>query len=345
MLGMRSLTCFAAFWFLHGPASADILNYRGRLTVDGAPVQGAAQFRFALTASDGTALWSTGDVDLMVRSGVYDVRLGEPSSKSGQLPNGILQQAPKLRIWWNRPPRGWQQLGEDVPLAGAVSKPPAAEITGAEAKAILAELKELRELVHQQAKSADAPRQFITVPMGDSPALGQPGAPLVLMEFIDFQSGPCRIYHEDTYPDLVHGYVETGKLRIVSRHLPQGALSEPTARAAVCAYRQGKYWEARTKLFALGSAATPESIANFTREAGLDSGLFNACFSGREAADAVQSDVRTAAAAGIHHTPTFILGRRDGDNVTGILLSGIIPQGTWEAEIYKLLTAPAAQKK
>ena len=325
---------------------ADVVAYRGRLTMNGAPYHGAGQFRFAIIGSEGSVTWSTGDVDLLVREGVYSVRLGDPASGMPSLSSQSLRGKCSLRIWVRHRAGTWAQVASDVPLQAAAAAP-AETLTAAQATAMFTELQELRsrlDAMQKPAATTSAPK-YVTVPIGNSPAFGQADAPLTLVEFTEFANGPSSIYAADIFPGLFSGYVETGKVRIVCRQVPQHPASEPAARAAVCAHEQGKFREVRANLFALGPNLTTETITAAARDAGLDMAQYETAFSGRDAAELVQADLRDARALGISQTPTFVLGRAEGGRVTGVLLSGIVTVETWEAEIYKLLTAPATAPK
>ena len=327
-------------------ARADIVAYRGRLTMDGVPYHGAGQFRFAIVGSEGAVTWSTGNVDLLVRDGVYSVRLGDPAADMSPLPGELLRNNSSLRIWVRDRAGAWAQAGGDIPLKAATNAP-AETLSPSQATAILAELRELRARLDEKQKppAETRPPQFVTVPIGNGPVFGNADAPLVLVEFTEFASGPSSVYAADIFPGLFSGYVETGKIRIASRQMPQQPTSEPAARAAVCAHDQGKFLEVRSNLFALGPNLTTETITRAVRDAGLDMAKFDTAFSGKEVVELVQADLRDARALGISQAPAFVLGRAESGRVTGILLSGIISHATWEAEIYKLLTTPAAAPK
>ena len=83
------------------------------------------------------------------------------------------------------------------------------------------------------------------------PALGDPSAPLTIVEFSDFECSYCRRFHEKVMPKLRHKYIATGLVRFVHKDLPlpfhPHAL--PAAAAARCAGEQNRYWETYDALF------------------------------------------------------------------------------------------------
>jgi protein-disulfide isomerase len=260
----------------------------------------------------------------------------------------VLRRAvdPRLRIWFNDGTRGWQVAGDDVLLAPALGTSGTAATgtaNNAQMEAVLRELKELRAKVEKQqavpAPQVPAEPKIVTVSLGSSPSLGKADAPLVLVEFTDFQCPFCKRFHETTMPELVKNYVETGKLRIVSRNL---ALSfhdkaEPAAQAALCAHQQKKFWAMREKLFGINTALTGTNILKAAEEVQMNMAAFRACVDGKSFAQQVAKDGEAATAAGISGTPTFVLGRQTGENVTGVLLVGARPYAAFEAEIKKML--------
>jgi hypothetical protein len=115
------LKYLALAFLMAAPASADVVYYEGRLSVDGVPFAGTGRFKFALVGGQGAALWSSGDISLTVSDGVYAVRLGE-SVQAPPIDSAVLRGTPppKLRIWFHRDGKGWVVAGADVPLT---SKP------------------------------------------------------------------------------------------------------------------------------------------------------------------------------------------------------------------------------
>jgi protein-disulfide isomerase len=219
-------------------------------------------------------------------------------------------------------------------------------LSGSQADAILAELRELRALVQKLpaagAAATPPPKpQIVTVPLGGSPALGAGDAPLVLVEFTDYQCPYCRKAHEGVLAEVKRKYVETGRLRFVSRNLPLPihANAEAAAHAALCAMQQNQYWSMRDKLFAASTNLTRAAFLQAAAELGLDAELFRACLDGRAFASQLGRDKADAEAAGITGTPTFVLGRQSGDKVTGLLMVGARPFPQFAEEIEKQLAA------
>ena len=84
---------------------------------------------------------------------------------------------------------------------------------------------------------------FAGIPQSGA-ALGDPKAPVTLVEYADLQCPYCAEWARGTLPILVDEYVRTGKLRIVFHGLAfVGPDSEQALRAAVAAGRQDRLWD------------------------------------------------------------------------------------------------------
>lgn len=84
------------------------------------------------------------------------------------------------------------------------------------------------------------------------PALGEEDAPIVMLEFSDFQCPFCGRFWSDTLPLIKKNYVETGKVLFVYKDFPLTqihAQAQKAAEAALCAREQGKFWEYHDVLF------------------------------------------------------------------------------------------------
>jgi protein-disulfide isomerase len=336
-----------------------VLNYRGRLRAESTAFSGTGWFMFGLEDKNGEIFWSSGDfpfagstnnpanaLKVSVQQGAYAVRLGEKPSNMPPLNFAGLRrvQNPRLKIWFNDGWHGWQRAGEDVPLdnlmasLGDAGRRP---ITSAQGDAIVQELREVRALLQRQNQPSaptPAPPAFATVGL-EGPTLGRTDAPLVMVEFTDYQCPFCKQFHENVLPELVKKYVETGKLRIVSRNLalPFHANAEPAARAALCANEQQKYWTMREKLFASSSDLTATNIFAAAEAASLDRAKFRSCLEAKTFETVVKKDGQEANAAGISGTPSFVLGKPAGDKVNGMVIIGAQPVAAFDTEIQKLL--------
>ncbi|MFC5997650.1 DsbA family protein [Quadrisphaera sp. GCM10027208] len=149
---------------------------------------------------------------------------------------------------------------------------------------------------------------------GDPYALGDVDAPVVMIEWSDFQCPFCGRFARETKPELVEQYVEDGVLRIEWRDFPYlGEESRTAALAGRAAAEQDAFWEFHDALFA--EQASPNSgqldadrLVGLAEELGLDVEAFAAAMDDPANAEAVDADFTEGQMLGITGTPTFLVG-------------------------------------
>lgn len=214
--------------------------------------------------------------------------------------------------------------------------------------AMISELRQIRTLLEKQQKgeaapAAPKPPEKVRLKLGRENALGRSDAPLVMVEYTDYQCSFCNRFSTTTYPELKKRYIDTGKLRFISRDFPlefhQHALK--AAQATRCAGEQDKFWQMKDALMSNSARLTPEVITSLARsDAALDMAKFQACVdSGNYLAD-IKDGIAEASAAGINGTPSFIIGRVDGEYLEGTLLVGAQPFAEFERLLKKLQSGP-----
>ncbi|MEU9509370.1 thioredoxin domain-containing protein [Micromonospora sp. NPDC048170] len=149
---------------------------------------------------------------------------------------------------------------------------------------------------------------------GDPVALGEPDAPVVIIEYSDFQCPFCRRHARQVEPRLIREYVDKGLVRIEWRDLPYlGPESRAAAAAARAAGAQGRFWEFHGALYAEerrvnSGALDDETLRAAARELGLDLGRFDADRASAVTTAAIDRDGQEATSMGITGTPAFIVG-------------------------------------
>ena len=154
----------------------------------------------------------------------------------------------------------------------------------------------------------------------DGVALGEPDAPVTLVEFADLQCPFCRDFALQTLPLLVRDYVRPGKLRLEFGTLAfLGPDSERAARAAAGAAAQDRLWNL-TDLFYFNQGTENSGYASdrflddlLAAIPGLDAERAR-----RDGGDAAADRLLATAEArarrhGIDSTPSFLLGRAGSD--------------------------------
>jgi len=163
--------------------------------------------------------------------------------------------------------------------------------------------------------------------------LGDPDAPVTIVEFSDYQCPFCARYFQETWPQLKAEFVDTGRVRHVFKDFPLANIhpqSPKAHEAARCAGEQGAYWEMHDRLFAGQAewAGNPNHVAVFkgySADLGLDTAAFDACLDGGHWAEVVNADLSEGAGLGIRGTPSFF--------IAGYPLVGAQPYETFQYAI------------
>ena len=166
---------------------------------------------------------------------------------------------------------------------------------------------------------------------GDPLAMGRVDAPVVMIEWADFQCPFCGKFARETEPALVKRYVDVGVLRIEWRDFPYfGGQSVEAAVAARAAGRQGKFWRFHDAVYALelpprSGQLTTSRLESIAKQIGVDLAQFRSDLADPALRKAVQADFAEGQQLGISGTPTFL--------VNGTPLVGAQPLATFRQVI------------
>ncbi len=154
---------------------------------------------------------------------------------------------------------------------------------------------------------------------GDDHILGNPNAPVKLVEFSDFECPFCKRFHL-TMKRLMNEYGEEGKVAWVYRHFPLDSIhskARKEAQAAECANELGgneAFWAYSDRLFVITPSNNRLDLAllpQIAQEIGLDRAKFENCLKGDarggKYADHIEANVRDATASGGTGTPFSVV--------------------------------------
>ena len=164
----------------------------------------------------------------------------------------------------------------------------------------------------------------VSTAMGSS-ILGNPSAPITIVEFGDYQCHQCYNWFHNTKPAIFENYVDTGKANFVFVDLAfLGKDSPKAAQASYCAEDQGKYWQYHDILYNSQESeidngwAGPERLKAFAFSLGLDMELFQSCLDTGKYSKRVQYNIDEAKKHGVKGTPGFfIVGPNDQQQIGG----------------------------
>jgi len=158
----------------------------------------------------------------------------------------------------------------------------------------------------------------ISTAMG-SAILGNPSAPITIVEFGDYQCPQCYGWFHNVKPAITRDYIETGKVNLVFVDLAfLGNDSSKAAEASYCAEDQGMYWDYHDLLYNSqeskidGGWANSDGLKAFAFSLGFDMDLFDSCLDSGKYSKRVQYNIQQAKDNSVTETPVFFIVGPDG---------------------------------
>lgn len=146
-----------------------------------------------------------------------------------------------------------------------------------------------------------------------SPILGDPNAPITIIEFGDYQCFYCNKFFHDTENQIYENYIKTGKAKLIFKDFTIiGQDSVVAAHAAHCADDQGKFWEYHNTLYNNWNGenngwASAENQFKFAQQVGLDNTKFTECMTSEKYKSKIQASSEDAKTLGLTGTPAFFV--------------------------------------
>jgi protein-disulfide isomerase len=157
------------------------------------------------------------------------------------------------------------------------------------------------------------------LPTAEGYVLGNPDAPVQILEFADFECPACGDFAVVTEPDVRKRLIETGQasLRFLDFPLPSHRNSWAASNAAACANEQGKFWEMHDGIFenqdrwnAIATSRPKGVFEDIARNVGLDVGKWEECFDAQKFRLNIAANQREGERRRVGSTPTFVIGSR-----------------------------------
>ncbi len=174
----------------------------------------------------------------------------------------------------------------------------------------------------------------------DDDVMGDEDATVTVIEFTDYQCPFCSRHFEQTVPQIIKNYVETGKAKYVVRDFPLSfhGNAHLASEATECAGEEGKFWEMHNKIFQTqgewSNLGDPKAkFKEYAKAMGLGSS-FNSCLDNGDMAAEVDKDLADGSASGVSGTPGFWIVSDSGDSKN---ISGAYPYATFQAAIDAML--------
>ena len=146
------------------------------------------------------------------------------------------------------------------------------------------------------------------IDIAGSPVLGPEDAPVTIILFTDFECPYCKKLE----PLLAQVLKKNSKnVKLVFKNMPLSfhKFADKSARAALAAGNQGKFWEFHDNLFSQPKLSDPV-IEDIAKQLELDMEKWRADMRSKEVKQKIARDLQQAQQAGVTGTPTiFINGR------------------------------------
>jgi len=173
--------------------------------------------------------------------------------------------------------------------------------------------------------------------LSDAFAVGDPDAPVTIVEFTDYECPFCSRHFEQTYLQIKENYIDTGQVYYIFQDFPLTNIhpqAVKAAEAARCAGEQDAYVDMHDRLFRdqaawSGSGDAAEQFKGFAADMGLDTNAFGECLDSGRTEAAVMTDLEEGARMGVNGTPAFI--------INGHTMSGAQPYSVFQEAIEQFL--------
>ena len=155
-------------------------------------------------------------------------------------------------------------------------------------------------------------------------SMGDPNAPVTLVEYAMFTCPHCAAFAQDVLPKIKENYIDTGKVRLVFREVYFNKPALWAAMIARCA-PQDRYFGVVDALFATQASWASETdpqamlgkLYGVGRQAGLTDAEMDACMQDRAMAEALVAEYqKNAAADAVDATPTFLINGEKVSNMS-----------------------------
>ena len=168
---------------------------------------------------------------------------------------------------------------------------------------------EVQQTLTRYYASFDRPRRARLELDGFGPPLGDPAAPVTLVEFSDFTCPFCQMLRP-----VLEKFVSDRPGRLKLYYKPFPIESHPhaveAAQAGEWARDQGIFWTFHDLMFGRPHALAPDDLVAYAREAGKDGDDLAAALESGRYRYKVEGSQAEARAAGLRGTPTLFFGGR-----------------------------------
>ena len=179
---------------------------------------------------------------------------------------------------------------------------------------------ELELKILEKQLPTNQPSIPLEISADNDPIIGNPDAPITIIEFSDFQCPFCARFHIQTLPTIMEEYIEKGSVKLVFRDFPIQSIhpnAVPASVAAECANEQGKFKQMHDILFEkqnewsnLETVYAIELFNQYSEQINLEQEQFSSCLSTAKYVKEIQNDLDDGRTYGVTGTPGFFIGNQ-----------------------------------
>ena len=167
--------------------------------------------------------------------------------------------------------------------------------------------------------------QETAAPMIEDISMGDPNAPITIIEYASYTCPHCATFHANVFPELKANFIDTGKVHFIFRPVyfdGPGLWADMLAR---CTGDNDKYFGIAGILFerqaewsrAGSQAGVAQGIVSVGNQAGIDEETVLACLQDNDMAQALVADFQVNAEKdNVQGTPSFVIDGVMTDNMS-----------------------------
>jgi len=170
--------------------------------------------------------------------------------------------------------------------------------------------------VQEQPAEKEVPKETYAIAKDDH-VLGNPNAPVRIIEYSDFECPFCKRFHP-TIKQIMDEYGKSGQVALVYRHFPLDSIhpqARPLAIASECVAEQGgdtAFWKAYDMIMTQQTAFNLADLSPIATASGVDAKKLQTCVDGKKYDEKVTRDFTSGANAGVQGTPFSFIVHQDG---------------------------------
>jgi protein-disulfide isomerase len=167
-------------------------------------------------------------------------------------------------------------------------------------------------------------------PLGDR-AIGNPNAPVTIIEYASLTCPHCRKYHAEVFPKVKSAYIDTGKVRYIVREFAIGRTAGTAAIVNRCAPPE-KYFSLLDAFLSrqsewVGQEVRRDAIYGVAKSSGMSRETFDKCLSNQTIIDGLIEAKQLGRQFGVVATPTFFVnGKKAQGAITFEEMKALIEQ-------------------